>query len=103
MRTAAQTCVGKGPRRLQPDIQAPITWLDSRLPALDDDLDTTLRTSPVWREREELLRSVEQIYAELEAQWAEVIGAPHIQRMRRDLVRVLSGANGELPPVRPTW
>jgi transposase len=24
---------------------------------LDDDLDTTLRASPVWREREELLRS----------------------------------------------
>jgi DNA-binding MarR family transcriptional regulator len=52
---------------------------------------------------EELLRSVEQIYAELEAQWAGVIGAPHVQRMRRDLVRVLSGASGELPPVRPTW
>ena len=29
--------------------------------ALDDDLDTTLRTSPVWREREELLRSVPSI------------------------------------------
>lgn len=26
--------------------------------ALDDNLDTTLRASPVWREREELLRSV---------------------------------------------
>jgi DNA-binding MarR family transcriptional regulator len=52
---------------------------------------------------EELLRSVEQIYSELEAQWADVIGAPHIQRMRRDLVCVLSGTNGELPPVRPTW
>ena len=52
---------------------------------------------------EELLNSVEQIYAELEAQWADVIGAPHVQRMRRDLVRVLSGGTGELPPVRPTW
>ena len=52
---------------------------------------------------EELLRSVEQIYAELEARWAGVIGAPHVQSMRRDLVHVLSGANGELPPVRPTW
>ena len=30
----------------------------TRLAALDDDLDTTLRTSPVWREREDLLRSV---------------------------------------------
>jgi hypothetical protein len=37
------------------------------------------------------------------AQWAGVISALHIQHMRRDLVRVLSGTNGELPPVRPTW
>jgi DNA-binding MarR family transcriptional regulator len=52
---------------------------------------------------EELLRGVEQIYTELEAEWADVIGASHVQRMRRDLVRILAGANGELPPVRPTW
>jgi transposase len=35
-----------------------ITWLNTPLAALDDDLDTTLRTSPVWRERAEVLRSV---------------------------------------------
>jgi transposase len=58
MRPAAQHRLGKGPLRLQTDIQAPITWLDSRRAALDDDLDTTLRTSPVWRAREALLRSV---------------------------------------------
>ena len=52
---------------------------------------------------EELLRSVEQIYAEPEARWADVIGPSHVQRMRGDRVRVLSGASGELPPVRPTW
>jgi hypothetical protein len=40
------------PPRLQPDIQAPITGLNTRLAALDDDLDTTLRASPVWREHE---------------------------------------------------
>jgi DNA-binding MarR family transcriptional regulator len=52
----------------------------------------------------ELLRSVEQIYTELEQEWASVIGAPQVQRMRRDLVRVLSDARtGELPPVRPIW
>jgi transposase len=33
-------------------------WLTERLATLDDDLDTTLRASPIWREREELLRSV---------------------------------------------
>ena len=51
---------------------------------------------------QELLRSVEQIYTELEQEWADVIGATPVQRMRRDLVRVLS-RSGELPPVRPIW
>jgi transposase len=55
MRTAEQNRLGSAPRRLQADIQAHITWLNERLAALDDDLDTTLRASPVWREREELL------------------------------------------------
>jgi transposase len=58
MRTAEQNRLGNAPPRLQMDIQAHITGLNTRLAALDDDLDTTLRTSPVWREREELLRSV---------------------------------------------
>ena len=58
MRTAEQNRLGSAPARLQPDIQAHITWLNERLAMLDDDLDTTLRASPVWREREELLRSV---------------------------------------------
>jgi transposase len=58
MRTAEPNRLGSAPRRLQADIEAHSTWLDTRLAALDDDLDTTLRTSPVWREQEELLRSV---------------------------------------------
>jgi transposase len=57
-RTAAQHRLGSAPARLQADIQAHLTWLNPRLAALDDDLDTTWRASPVWREREELLRSV---------------------------------------------
>ena len=52
----------------------------------------------------ELLGSVEQIYTELEHEWANMIGAAQVQRMRRDLVRVLSDArSGKLPPVRPIW
>jgi transposase len=58
MRTAEQNRLGSAPRRLQTDIQAPLTGLNTRLAALDEDLDTTLRTRPVWREREELRRSV---------------------------------------------
>jgi len=51
-----------------------------------------------------LLAAVEAIYDELEADWADVIGEPGVERIRRDLVRVLTRAHGgELPPVRPTW
>lgn len=58
MRTTEQNRLASAPPQVRADIQAHIAWLDGRLAALDDDLDTTLRTTPVWREREELLRSV---------------------------------------------
>ena len=53
---------------------------------------------------EELLSAVEQVYAELEDGWAKLIGPSHLDRMRRDLMRILSDpGTGQLPPVRPTW
>ena len=58
MRTAEQNRLGRAPSRRQTDIQAHIPWLNECLAMLDDDLDTTLRASPVWRAREELWRSV---------------------------------------------
>jgi transposase len=39
-------------------IQAHITWLEQELKDLDQDLGNTLRQSPLWREQEQLLRSV---------------------------------------------
>jgi DNA-binding MarR family transcriptional regulator len=51
---------------------------------------------------QELLVAVEQVYAELEARWADVIGAARVDGLRRDLLRVLSGdGDRQLPPVRP--
>lgn len=58
MRTAEINRLGSAPPSLHADLQAHIAWLDARLAALDDTLDTTLRASPVWRERETLYRSV---------------------------------------------
>jgi transposase len=58
MRTAEQNCLGSARPRLQPDIQAQIAGLNTRLTTLDDDLDTTLRASLVGQAREELRRSV---------------------------------------------
>ena len=50
-----------------------------------------------------LLATVERIYAELETEWADVIGADELQRMRSTLTTALRAMHGgELPPVRPT-
>jgi transposase len=57
MRTAAQNRLENASPRLRTDIVAHIAWLDQHVATLDDDLDTMLRASPVWRERETLYRS----------------------------------------------
>ncbi|HEY7137699.1 MAG TPA: MarR family winged helix-turn-helix transcriptional regulator [Acidimicrobiia bacterium] len=50
-----------------------------------------------------LLATVEQIYAELEAEWADAIGAGALERLRRDLTRaILASHGGDMPAVRPT-
>jgi DNA-binding MarR family transcriptional regulator len=48
-----------------------------------------------------LLRQVEDIYTTLEAEWAQLIGDASVERLRRDLTKVLSGPDGQLPAVRP--
>jgi DNA-binding MarR family transcriptional regulator len=48
-----------------------------------------------------LLQQVEEIYATLEEEWAQIIGERNVERLRRDLTKVLSGPDGQLPPVRP--
>lgn len=58
MRTAEPHRRGGASQRLRADIQAPMTWLDTRLATLDEDLATTRRASPVWREHEARLRRV---------------------------------------------
>jgi transposase len=40
------------------DITQHIHWLDRRLRDVDSDLDQAIRSSPVWRAKEDLLRSV---------------------------------------------
>ena len=51
-----------------------------------------------------LLAAVEEIYAELEGEWAEVLGDRQLDRFRTDLTRVVVHRHdGSLPPVRPTW
>ena len=46
------------PRAVSPRIEAHIAWLEQELSDLDQGLRQTLRQSPVWREKDDLLRTV---------------------------------------------
>jgi transposase len=58
MLTAEKNRQQQAVTNVRPLIEAHIAWLTAALDELNRDLDTALRASPLWREREELLRSV---------------------------------------------
>jgi transposase len=58
MLTAEKNRLGTAPRPVRQRIQTHIAWLEQELQEVEDDLGTTLRASPVWREQDDLLRSV---------------------------------------------
>lgn len=58
MLTAEKNRLASAHRHVRPDIQTTIDWLEGRLKDLDGDLQRRLRASPVWRERDDLLRGV---------------------------------------------
>jgi transposase len=58
MRTAEQNRLAGASGRLTQAIEAPIAWLHARIATLDDDLETMLRASPLWRANDDLLQSV---------------------------------------------
>jgi transposase len=58
MLTAEKNRLRLAARRIQKRLQAHITWLEKELAATNTDLSATIRESPVWRAKEEVLRSV---------------------------------------------
>lgn len=58
MRTAEQNRRPSLAPRLRPALDAHLVWLSQQIAALDGELDQTLRESPVWRAKEDLLRTI---------------------------------------------
>jgi transposase len=58
MLTAEKNRLRLAARPIQKRVQAHITWLEKELENINTDLTTTMRQSPVWREKEDVLRSV---------------------------------------------
>ena len=58
MLTTEKNRLGQALPTVRPRLQAHIAWLKGELKDLDRELNHTLRASPLWREKEDLLRTV---------------------------------------------
>lgn len=73
----------------------------ARKPHPEDARAKLLHITPKGRR---VLEAAEDIYRELESEWARTIGKQRLEAMRSDLVAVLHAAHGgKLPPIRPSW
>lgn len=57
MLTAEKNRLSRAPKRVQKNIKAHIHWLKKRLDEVNKDLDKAVKTSPLWREKDELIQS----------------------------------------------
>jgi transposase len=107
MRTAELNRLASAPPQVHADLQAHITWLAQRLASLDDTLDTTLRASPAWRERETLYRSVPGI-GPVSARTL-LLDLPELGTLSRQRIAALAGVapfnrdSGTLRGQRTIW
>ena len=65
MLVAERNRLGTATAGVRPHIAAHIAWLEQQLATLEQQLQATLRQSPVWRTKDDLLRSVPGVGAQL--------------------------------------
>ncbi|MGL5810713.1 MAG: MarR family winged helix-turn-helix transcriptional regulator [Nocardioides sp.] len=77
---------------------------DDLVVRLDPDRDARSRPFALTDRGRRFLAAAERIYADLESEWAEVIGRDQVEDLRDGLATVLRARHdGQLPPVRPIW
>jgi transposase len=89
MLTAERNRRQQAPAAVHAHLDAHIAWLEQALRALDDELDRTLRASPLWREREQLLRGVKGVGPVVAR--ALVAGLPELGRLSTKRLAALVG------------
>jgi transposase len=93
--------------RVKHDVQTHIHYLQQRLKATTDDLETTIRQSPVWRAQDDLLRSVPGIGPTTSATLLAEL--PELGRLSRQQIAALVGVaplnrdSGTRAGPRVTW
>ena len=92
---------------VSPRIEAHIAWLEQELSDLDQGLPQTLRRSPVWREKDDLLRTVPGVGLQLSLTLLAHLPAPGTLN-RRQIAALVGVApynrdNGALRGKRAVW
>lgn len=76
-------------RRVQPSIRKSIDWLKQQIAKLDNDITKTLRSSPLWREKDDLLSSVKGVGPVLSASLICLL--PELGHLNRKQISALVG------------
>ena len=89
MLVAEQQRLGTALSTVRPRIEAHIAWLRQELAQLDAELQATIRESPVWREKERLLRTVPGVGPVLSM--TLVADRPELGQLNRKQIAALVG------------
>ena len=89
MLTAEKNRLGISPKVIHKDIQKHINWLQKRLEDIDSNLDSAIRNSPLWREKDNLLRSVPGVGPVLSV--SLITGLPELGTLNRRQIAALVG------------
>jgi transposase len=89
MLTAEKNRLGPAPRRVRPNIEATIVWLEQCLADLDRDINDTIRSSPVWRAKDKLLQTVPGVGPVLSM--TLLAGVPELGTLTRQQLAALVG------------
>src|SRR5215469_1573832 len=107
MLTAERNRRSMAPKVSHRSIDEHIRWLEKRLSNLDEELGTMIRNSPLWRERDDLLRSVPGVGPVLSSTLLAQL--PELGRLNRKQIAALAGLapfnrdSGSLHGTRCIW
>ncbi|MGH7932372.1 MAG: transposase [Candidatus Binataceae bacterium] len=89
MLTAEKNRRSSAPKVLHRGIDEHIRWLEKRLSGFDDELANLIRDTPLWRERDELLRSVPGVGQVLSS--TLLVHLPELGMLNRKQIAALAG------------
>ena len=107
MLVSEKNCLGTAVSAVRPRIKAHVAWLEQELDDLDEGLRQTLRSSPVWWEKDDLLRTVPGVGEQLSLTLLAYL--PELGTLDRRQVASLAGMapfnrdSGTLRGKRTVW